>query len=138
MDSSINLSDSGTATDNAITVAETVEESLPPWANWAPPSRHSRLSTLVGLWMESALRLYSALDEKITWDAGVQIAPSPNGPAPVVVLYLTVPSPILGEIIGELVMIDPQRLSEELVRLNVSGALDRMRKARAEKLATIR
>lgn len=91
---------------------------------------HARLSTMVAGYVAAALRTY-ALGDRVTWDAAVQIIPTPAGPRPMVLVYLSTPSAVLGELCGEIVLIEPQHVSADNVERNVSAAVERMRDARA-------
>jgi hypothetical protein len=91
---------------------------------------HARLCTTVGVQVQSVLR-GCALGERVSWDVALQLVPTPQGPRPMVMIYLTMPSAVLGELCGEVVLLEPQHLSDANVERNVRGAVERVREARS-------
>lgn len=103
----------------------------PPPAAAAAFAAHTRLSTMVAGHVAASLRLHAPQD-RVTWEVGIQLVPTPVGPRPMVLVYLTTPSAVLGELIGEVVLLEPQQLAPANVDRNVAGAVERMREQRSK------
>ena len=88
---------------------------------------HTRLTIEVGSHVATALR-GCALGERITWDVALQLVPGPQGPRPMVLVYLSTPSAVLGEV----VMVEPRNLTQANTERQVAAAVDRIRQARAD------
>lgn len=105
--------------------------------SWALPNPlvgsvgHERLTGTAASYVSLALR-HCAAGERITWDVAFQLVPTPTGPRPMVLIYLHTASAILGELCGEVVLIEPQQLNESNVERNVGAAVERIRQARSE------
>jgi hypothetical protein len=70
----------------------------------------------------AALRAHG-LGDRITWDVTLQLVPTPAGPRPMAAVYIHTFSAVLGELCGEVVLIEPQHLSAENIERNVRAAL---------------
>lgn len=92
---------------------------------------HSRLTSEAATQVQMALRQCAGGD-RVTWDVALQLVPTPQGPRPMVLIYLTTPSAILGELCGEIVLMEPQHLNAVNVEQNVRAAVERVRTARSE------
>jgi hypothetical protein len=92
---------------------------------------HSRFTTTAAVQVQAALRI-CAQGERISWDVALQLVPTPSGPRPMLLIYLAAPSAILGELCGEVVLIEPQNVNDFNIETNVRGAVERIRQARSE------
>jgi hypothetical protein len=102
-----------------------------PWQPMAGTAGHTRLTIEVGSHVATARRA-CALGERITWDVALQLMPGPQGPRPMVLVYLSTPSAVLGEVLGEMVMVEPRNLTQANTERQVAAAVDRIRQARAD------
>lgn len=92
---------------------------------------HERLTDTVNQHIANTLRTV-ALGERITWEAAFQLFPGPQGPQPVVAIYLQTPSPLIGQALIEVVLVEAPRASQETVAAGVTEAVGRMFAARAQ------
>ena len=90
---------------------------------------HSRFTEQVAGWVREALR-HSAMGERISWDVALQLMPTPQGALPVVLIYATTPSPVLGDLLGELSMIEPARCTQPQVDRVVGDAVGKLMASR--------
>lgn len=95
-----------------------------------PLHEHTRLTDAARLFTVTALTRW-ARGERVTWDVALDLAPTPTGPAPVVVVYLHMPSAVLGEVVGELVLLQPNEVTSQNVDSLVGQAVERMRAGRS-------
>lgn len=103
----------------------------PPVLNGHKSVSHDRLTDTVNQHVANTLRTV-ALGERITWEAAFQLFPGPQGPQPVVAIYLQTPSPLIGQALIEVVLIEAPRVSGEAVAAGVTEAVGRMFAARAQ------
>ena len=105
-----------------------------PWAMSAagfdPLPEHAQLTEGARVHVIAALTRW-ARGERVTWDVALDLAPTPTGPAPVVVVYLHMPSAVLGEVVGELVLLQPNEITGQNVDTLLGQAIERMRAARS-------
>lgn len=104
----------------------------------APNTR--RTTEIIAGWVQEAIESDPLTGEDTTYDVGLTIGPGPNGQAmPLIIVVLTVPSPVLGQGISGTLMIPsmrPERRSiEESVRSTLEGLRAERSKAIAQSLA---
>lgn len=99
-----------------------------------PLPEHGRLTDAARLFVVTALTR-RARGERVTWDVTLDLAPTPNGASPLVVVYLHIPSAVLGEVVGELILLQPTEVTGELVDALVGQALERMLRVRSGDVA---
>lgn len=95
---------------------------------------HDRLTDTVTQHIAAALRT-CAFGERVTWETGLQLVQGPQGPAPVVAIYLQVPSPLLGQCLCEVVLIEAPQANEATITQTVTEAVGRLFAARAQATA---
>lgn len=118
-----------------------------PRLRWTPPvpspdqqppaqlPEHQRLSEVAAVHVVGALAKH-ARGERLTWDVALDLMPTPTGPSPVVVLYLTLPNPLLGAgLFGELVIVEPKNVTLDGIDREVGAAVERLRRQRSASLA---
>lgn len=100
------------------------------------PNQHVNVVDEVRTWVPPLLREY-AMGERLQWDAAFQLVPTASGPQPVWVLYFAMPSPLVGQLLVEMVLVEPRALVPENVRVQIKGAVDRLHQARRATVATL-
>lgn len=91
---------------------------------------HALLSDLARGHVVAAL-VRHARGERLTWDVALTVVASPQGPQPLVLVYLHMPSAVLGEVVGELVFVPPAEITATNVDHLVGQAIGRMRATRS-------
>ncbi|GJF04945.1 hypothetical protein [Pseudonocardia sp. D17] len=91
---------------------------------------HPRLLDAARLFVVTALTRW-ARGERVTWDIALDLAPTASGPAPVVVVYLHMPSAVLGDVVGELILLQPTEVTGPNVDNLVGQAVEKMRRSRS-------
>lgn len=99
-----------------------------------PLPEHTRLTDAARLFVVTALTR-RARGERVTWDVTLDLAPTQTGPAPLVVVYLHIPSAVLGEVVGELILMQPMEVTGANVDALVGQALERMWQTRSGDVA---
>lgn len=97
---------------------------------FAGTAGHHRMTMGAALDVAAALR-ECASGERVTWDVGLQLVPTPQGPRPMVMIYLQIPAAVIGELCAEIVMIEPKHVNPGNITRNMRGAMERLRQARA-------
>lgn len=92
-----------------------------------------RISEDFARWAEEALEA-CAPGEKVKWDVTFQVMQTPNGSAPVMVLLLQIPSPVLGQKMNHLVILGVDDVNEPVVGDSVRSAMEVLRTRRSEAL----
>lgn len=100
------------------------------------PNQHVNVTAELRTWIPPLLREY-AMGERIQWDAAFQLAPTANGPTPVWVLYFAMPSPLVGQLLVEMVLVEPRALVPQNVRVQIKGAVDRLCRSRASAVSPL-
>lgn len=95
------------------------------------PAVHDRLTDTINQHVAATLRT-TALGERVTWDAALQLANGPQGPAPIVAIYLQIPSPLIGQCLLELLIIEAPQANEATITQAVTEATARLFAARAQ------
>ena len=96
---------------------------------------HHRMTMGAAMDVANALR-ECASGERVTWDVVLQLVPTPQGPRPMVMIYLHIPAAVLGELCAEMVLIEPRYLTPDNVNRNVRGAMERLRQARTASMSS--
>lgn len=105
-----------------------------PILNGHKTTVHDRLTDTITGHVATALRT-CALGERVTFDAALQLVQGPQGPAPVVAIYLQVPSPLLGQCLLEVVLIEAPQANQNSITQAVTEAVGRLFTARAQAAA---
>jgi hypothetical protein len=100
------------------------------------PNKHVNVTAELRGWVVPLLAEY-AMGERIQWDAAFQLAPTASGPTPLWVLYFAMPSPLVGQLLVEMVLIEPRAVTPENVRVQIKGAVDRLHKSRQASVSTL-
>lgn len=95
---------------------------------------HDRLTDTANRHVSDTLRT-CALAERVTWETALQLANGPQGPAPVLAIYLRIPSPLLGQCLIELVLIEAPQANQVTITQAVAEAIARLFTARAKATA---
>lgn len=95
---------------------------------------HHRLTMGAAMDVANALR-ECANGERVTWDVGLQIIPTPDGPRPMVMIYLHIAAAVLGELCAEMVLIEPKHVTTANISRNVRATIERLRSARSASTA---
>jgi hypothetical protein len=104
-----------------------------PPANGQNPT-HTHVTSAIAGWLVDALRQH-AMGERISWDIGFMLMPTPEGPAPVFVIYLQMPSPLVGQLLVEMAVMDPRAVNESNVRQQTADAVGRLVRSRSQAVA---
>ena len=106
--------------EETVTVVEVQEEEPSRLAGTAGHSRFSALAA--STW---------ALGERVSWDVAVQLVPTPQGPRPMLLVYLATPSALVGQLVGEPVLVEPQNVTWTHLNGKVRAAVERLRQGRS-------
>lgn len=91
----------------------------------------TRLSDQLSAWVADA----SAGPDQITWDIGLTLIPTQQGPQPGYILLIRMPSPVLGEFLAHIVLVDLGGLTQPVIAHQVADAVERLRGQRSSLLA---
>lgn len=95
---------------------------------------HHRLTMGAGMDVASALR-ECASGERVMWDVMLQLVPTPEGPRPMLMIYMHIPAAVLGELCAEMVLIEPRFVTADNIGRNVRATMERLRKARTASMS---
>lgn len=95
---------------------------------------HQRLTMGASMDVAAALREH-ANGERVTWDVALQLVPTPQGPRPMLMIYLHIAAAVLGELCAEIVIIEPRYVTSENISRNVRATMERLRSARSASTA---
>lgn len=93
------------------------------------PNQHVNVTAELREWVVPLLREY-AMGERLQWECAFQLVPTASGPQPVWVLYFAMPSPLVGQLLVEMVLVEPRAVTPENVRAQIKGAVDRLHQSR--------
>lgn len=94
-----------------------------------PGAKHVRVTDQVRGWVADALRAV-ATNQPVTYDVAFMLTPTPNGPAPQVLVFLQIPSMIVGQQHGHVFLLPVEQATEQTVRVTAAEVMDRLFKAR--------
>lgn len=95
------------------------------------PTSSTRIGEELAGWVRDAC----TGPDQISWDIALALIPTEQGPQPGYLLILRIPSPVLGQFLGHIVLIDLGSLTEPVVGHNVRQALEQLRRQRSDLLA---
>lgn len=72
----------------------------------------------------------------ISWEIGLSMIPTPQGLQPGFVILLRLPSPVLGQVLLNAVLVDLGSLTEQAVTHHVRNVVEQLHQQRAALLAT--
>lgn len=91
---------------------------------------HIRITGQVSGWVSAALARHAPLDS-IGWDVALQIVPAQQGPQPAVVVLLQMASPIIGNNIVQMIMVQWGDLTAPNIDTAVSQGVATLHQQRA-------
>ena len=95
-----------------------------------------RLTDVVRPWIETAMTKHS-LGAPGRWETAFAVAPSPQGPVPMLVLYMEIPSYAnIGQVTGQVSQMPAAGVTEEAMATVIGKSLDELYKRRNAELAT--
>lgn len=86
-----------------------------------------RLSDKLAAWISDA----TAGPDQITWDLGLTLIPTQQGPQPGYILLIRMPSPVLGEFLAHVVLVDLGGLTQPVITHQVRDGVERLRQQRS-------
>jgi hypothetical protein len=73
--------------------------------------------------------------DTVGWDIGLQLMPTEQGPQPVIVVFLQLASPLLGQKLNHVVLVDVNDIAPPRINQSIVDALAHLRTRRSELLA---
>jgi len=102
-----------------------------------PTVSSPRIGDQVANWVTTALGACADTDQP-SWEVALQLLPTPQGVQPGYAVLVQIPSPVLGESLGHVALLDLGSLTEPVVAHHVRDAMERLRQQRTALLATPR
>lgn len=99
--------------------------------NGAKLAASTRLGDELAAWIAEAI----AGPDQITWDLGLTLIPTQAGPQPGYILLIRMPSPVLGEYLAHVVLVDLGGLTQPVIAHQVRDGVERLRQQRSALLA---
>jgi hypothetical protein len=104
---------------------------IPDLSSFAQGRPAPRISDELAGWVRLAL----AGPDQISWDIALDLVPTQQGPAPGFLVLLRMPSPVLGQSLTHLLLVDLGGLTEPSVSHHVRAAVEQLRQQRSALLA---
>lgn len=100
---------------------------LPDLSTFRPAGASVRLSDELTTWIADA----STGPDQITWDLSLSLIPTQQGAMqPGYILLIRMPSPVLGEFLAHIVLVDLGGLTQPVITHQVRDAVERLRQQR--------
>jgi hypothetical protein len=73
--------------------------------------------------------------DRVGWDITFQLMPGQQGPQPIIVVFLQLPSPVLGQFLNHMIFVDVNDLNPVAISSTVKEAVEVLRVRRSELLS---
>jgi hypothetical protein len=103
---------------------------IPDLSQLTHPVARPRVGDQLAAWVHTA-----CIGVDVSWEVGLNLLPTQQGPVPGFLVLLCMPSPVLGHTLTHVLLVDLGSLTEPVVTRNVREALEQLRKQRAALLA---
>lgn len=103
---------------------------LPDLSSFGQGRPKLRIGDQLAGWIKTALTGYD-----VSWEVGLNLIPTQQGAMPGFVVLLCMPSPVLGQTLSHVLLVDLASLAEPVVARHVRDALEQLRQQRSALLA---
>lgn len=105
--------------------------SIPDLSSFGQGRPKLRIGDQLAGWIKTAL----TGPDQINWEVGLNLIPTQQGAMPGFVVLLCMPSPVLGQTLSHVLLVDLASLAEPVVARHVRDALEQLRQQRSALLA---